>query len=82
MPEIIIGITVFVVAFVIDFLIGQKKEESHKLGKSKAKKVYLEKTFGVEERFPQPKILERPDSEQGYVILNGIKRRIEDCKNL
>ena len=28
------------------------------------------------------KLISHPEAEPGYVVLNGVKHRIEDCKNL
>ena len=28
------------------------------------------------------RLLSHPEAEPGYVVLNGVKHRIEDCKNL
>lgn len=42
---------------------------------------YGEYTRNHEDRIGR-KLVPHPEPEPGYVVLNGVKRRIEDCKNL
>lgn len=52
-------------------------------GRAEALKSKLENlTKAPSDRFPHTQPLERPVAEQGYVVLNGIKRKLEDCRDL
>ena len=41
-----------------------------------------ETKYGHDHGDAQPRYIVHEDPDEGYVILNGIKRRLEDCKNL
>ncbi|QRG86563.1 hypothetical protein [Bulleidia sp. zg-1006] len=77
-------ITVVFYLMIIAILSRMRHAETHKPAKFEDLKVKLEKYLGnvSSDQFPQPKILDKPEAEQGYVVLNGIKRKLEDCKDL
>ena len=79
---ILIYLIVYVGILMIIIIHKTIHEESHKPARYEARKVSLQKILGDSNQFPQPKILDKPEAEQGYVVLNGIKRKLEDCSDL
>ena len=41
-----------------------------------------ETKYGHQHDYSERRYVVHEEPQQGYVVLNGIKRRIEDCKNL
>lgn len=62
-----------------------KKYEKPKPSSVKMKNLFHE-TVGVQSENHEDRIgthlIEHPKAEPGYIVLNGIKRKIEDCKDL
>ena len=72
----IAGIIVLIV--IICIIVKQQIKHPHKPKQD----VTCEKEYGHDHKEQPDRYIVHDETEQGYVILNGVKRRIEDCKDL
>ena len=77
--------------FIIVFIVGTKKSSAHpaKTVSDDGHRIPRNKDITCNGKYghdhpeeTQPRYIVHEEPEDGYVVLNGVKRKLEDCKHL